>query len=165
MKSFRIKNLEDLKRLIGVKGELKLYLLGQIAILAKSQEDVEKTLEAISLPSGLSLKVIKQFLRRPPAISINEDEVSKRIIISDISSSDLALVIANHLAAKLSKYSPFIVRRIDCIITYRASEDGGFTVKNQVEIVINKNISDQLLRTITSIVENSIQEFLSEEGK
>ena len=149
----QIRDKDFLKNLF--KKNLKAYLLGNVIILAQNENEVKQTLEAISLPPNLPLQKLKEVWERKPAIhtKINKDTI---IELADIPTSEQAIILANKIASELEKYSPFIVRRIECTITYRASEDGGYTIKNNIKIII-RNINPSLTNHLINLIQKLAQ--------
>ena len=158
MRGYRVKSLDELKKLLGTNKDLRIYPLGDALLIADSEDKARQAMEAISLPPHLSYKVLKKLWLREPAVVIKENKTCLKIIIADIASGDIALLLANRLASQLAQYSPFIVRRVDCILSYRSSEDGGFTIKNTVEVVIAKGSQKRVVEEVLSLIRRSLKE-------
>jgi len=153
--------LNALRKLLGGK-RLRAYLLGNVIVLASSLNDVRKSLYAVSEPPSIPLEVLRREVwSREPAIAVTERFGEKVIVISDIESGDLALILGSMVASLLSNLSPMYVKRVDVVITYRASEDGGFTTRHEVLVYLSKLIRDHEVTNIVKMIEERIRGIFS----
>jgi len=136
----------------------KVFPYGDVVVFAVNESDMRRFLYVASYPRSVGLERLKELVCSKPSISIAKERNETKIIVSDIASGDLALVIGSRLAKELSMYSPYGVRRVDVITTYRSSEDGGISVRNSIEIVVDDRFTDP--STIRRIVEKISLEVL-----
>ncbi len=158
-KQIRCRDPELLRTLFGVE-EVKLFLYGDVAVLARDESDVQRFLYAETLPRGIPIKVFEELKCEAPSIAIARICSEDAIVVSDIVSTDLAYVIGHRLAQAFRGYSPFAVRRIDVITSYRASEDGGYSVRNQVLVLLDTRFIEKgaALSIARKVVEDIVRE-------
>lgn len=141
--------------------DVKLYMLGNVLVLARSREDILDAFRAIGEPPYVPLSKVKELRSRRPSISHRRRDSDVEIILSDLISHEQALLIANTLCSKLINYMPFKVRKIDVITTFRSSEDGGIFQRYQVVINLYR-VSSEEFENISKTVSNVINELFKE---
>ncbi|HDI02484.1 MAG TPA: hypothetical protein ENF93_02440, partial [Ignisphaera sp.] len=99
---------ELLKHLIGTD-RIYVYLFGNVAVLAKSDHDVNRFLYATSLPKKIPLEEIENLYCNAASIAVSRLYGEDIVVVSDIGSNDYAVVIAHRLAQQLESLSPFAV--------------------------------------------------------
>ncbi len=158
-KQIRCRDPEVLRMLFGTE-EAKLFLYGDVAVLARDEGDVQRFLYAETLPKGIPLRVFEELRCETPSIAISRICGEYMVVISDIVSTDLAHIIGHRLAQAFRDYSPFAVRRIDVVTSYRASEDGGYSVRNQVLVLLDTRFIEKgvALPIARKVVENIVRE-------
>lgn len=123
---------------VSLISDVKVYLLGNVIILAKDREDILSVFRAISEPPYVPMDKVKDLWSRKPSISTIENDKYIDIIVSDLVSLEQAYLIANLICSRLMNYMPFILEKIDVITTFRSSEDGGIFQRFQVICKISK---------------------------
>ncbi len=141
------------------KRKLRMYLYGDVAVLASKPEDLARFLYAVTMPKAIEISTIYEMLCREPSVSVSRVSSSEyRIVIADIGRADDAYTIASSLARRLSSFSPFIVEHIDVVTSYRSSEDGGYMIHNMV-IVYLRPQTPKIVDEVLGIIEEELREF------
>ncbi len=148
-----------LRMLFGTE-EVKLFLYGDVAVLARDENDVQRFLYAETLPKGIPTNVFEELKCELPSIAFLRIWGEDMIVVSDIVSTDLAHIIGHRLAQALRDYSPFAIRRIDIVTSYRASEDGGYSVRNQVLVSLDTRFigREAVLSIVRKVLEDIVKE-------
>ncbi len=143
-----------LSRILG-STKLSLYLYGDVVVVARSREDVERFLYVSATPRGIDLEYVKRLLCGEFAVSLSKRGGCVELVVSDIPSAELASILGATLARKLRGFMPFEVVRVDVVTTYRESEDGGLCVRNAVMVVLSPRANVEKIRRV---VEDCIEE-------
>lgn len=125
------------KNIIGCWDCIKVFTVGNVIILAKSEEDIDEVLYAISLPPSIGIDKIKELKESYTYFTRVSDEFIELWII-DLKSYSNALSLVNKIATKFESYMPFQIESIDLVTSYRASEDGGIFVKHSIVIKVKR---------------------------
>ncbi len=140
--------------------EVKVYLLGRTVVLAKDREDVMDAFRAISEPAYVPLSKVRELRGRRPSISVRRLDDRAEIVLSDLVSQDQAYLIANALCSRLSNLMPFTVKKVDVIMTFRSSEDGGVFQRFQIVVSLTK-VSDDVLEGVLKEVREVVDSLSS----
>jgi len=151
---------ELLRTIFGTE-EVKLFLYGDVAVLARDESDVQRFLYAETVPKGIPFNVFEELKCETPSITASKICGEDTVVVSDIVSSDLAHIIGHRLAQAFRDHSPFAVRRVDVVTSYRASEDGGYSVRNQVLVSLDTRFIEKevALSIARKVVENIVKEW------
>ena len=126
---------------------LLVYLAGDVVMIARSDEDIERFLYAATYPPYIDRKDIST-LRMSASLVINESTIA----ITDIKSYTIAKILTSELAKVLEIYMPFYIDGIDMVISYRASEDGGLYTRYEIRIPIkDRSVVEKILEKVLSI--------------
>ncbi len=126
--------------------ELKVYLLGKVAVLAKSREDVMEAFRAVSEPPYVPFDYVRRLqMRGFRPITLNRGNVVQ-IHVPDIPDLETALALANRIMSEFASEAPFYLQRVDVVISFRSSEDGGVAHRYSVDVVIDARRPDLVRR-------------------
>ena len=156
-RKLRCRDPEFLKSVIGSE-EVLVFLYGDVIVMARSEEDVQRFLYAETLPKSIPLKVINELRCEEVSISIAKLCSETLLVLADIVSTDMAHIIGHKLAQVFRDYTPFAIRRIDVVTSYSSSEDGGYVVRNQVVLSLDTRFIDE--QSALSIARRAVEELL-----
>lgn len=147
--------MEFVKSIIGCWDCIKVFTIGNVIILAKSEEDIDEVLYAISLPPSIGLNKIRE-LKESYTCLIKTNDKFIELWVVDLKSYSKALSIANRIATEFENYMPFQIESIDLVSSYRASEDGGIFVKHSIIIRVKKEYRNLVTRILSILKCNRV---------
>ncbi len=134
--------------------EPRVYLVGDVVVLACDKESIIRTFRAIGEPPYVPMSKVEETWKRKPTVTVHDCTV----LVVDIPDFDQALKLTATLAKRLTGYMPFKISHIDLTVTYRSSEDGGLFTRYQVQTHIVKNYCEELREVIKREVERVVEE-------
>jgi len=139
--------VEFVESVIGCWDCIKIFTIGNVIILAKSEEDIDEVLYAISLPPSIGIGKIRELKESYTCLTKVRDRFIE-IWVVDLKSYSKALSITNRIAVELEKYMPFQIESVDLVSSYRASEDGGIFVKHSIVIRVKREYRDLVTKIL-----------------
>jgi len=109
----------------------RLYLAGNVVIVAESDNDLEKFLYTSTYPPYIGLEKVRE-LRGSFAVICTDSYVA----LADLKSFETSLVLSHALIKTLEPYVPYVVEWVDLVVGYKVSEDGGVCTRYEVEVGI-----------------------------
>jgi len=127
---------------------LRLYLAGNVVIVAESDDDLERFLYASTYPPYVELERVGE-LRKSFTVVCTESHVA----LTDLKSFEVSLALSHALIRALEPYAPYVIDGVDLIVGYRVSEDGGVYTRYEVRVGIrDRSRSSEVCRHVNNVL-------------
>jgi len=131
-----------------VRPGLRLYLAGNVVIVAESDDDLERFLYASTYPPYIEFEKVRE-LRNSFAVICTDSYVA----LADLKSFEVSLALSHVLIRALEPYAPYVVDGVDLIVSYRVSEDGGVYTRYEVRVGIkDRSRSSEVCQHVNTVL-------------